>query len=375
MLFRSTRVNGDPLPLTPKEIQLNDDAAVRQAEAKTLVDDYKAAKTPEERAAATKAILEHREAKLAMKGDTVDPATRQQYAADAETHRTRPLLKQVAERMNGDRTPDGQRRFVVEEQHPDNPDKIIRREVSPADFKSGSGSSGPGQDLDLYTDKRIVDTTTGRAVKPQDIAGHVEGACNDLGFSKSKQEVEFIHRTHEEAFRIQPGETPADFLKRVGHASGSEAQSVSEVNRVKIDDAYKKYPGNPSSVLGEQTRTAMKDYDRITQKILSEHPNAKVPDQFRVVDRATGDTPFDIMRKVGDGSMPAGDGNAKFRAMTGMNLEDGAVKMSGWAESIVKGAGPDSHMIAGATSRDVAQSTLRQVLADTERGEIGRAHV
>ena len=45
---------------------------------------------PEERAAATKAILEHREAKLAMKGDTVDPATRQQYAADAETHRTRP---------------------------------------------------------------------------------------------------------------------------------------------------------------------------------------------------------------------------------------------------------------------------------------------
>jgi hypothetical protein len=42
--------------------------------------------------------------------------------------------------------------------------------------------------------------------------------------------------------------------------------------------------------------------------------------------------------------------------------------MSGWAESIVKGAGPDSHMIAGATSRDVAQSTLRQVLADTERG-------
>ena len=59
---------------------------------------------------------------------------------------------------------------------------------------------------------------------------------------------------------------------------------------------------------------------------------------------------------------------SKFRAMTGMNLEDGAVKMSGWAESIVKGAGPDSHMIAGATSRDVAQSTLRQVLADTERG-------
>lgn len=363
-----TRVNGDPLPLTCKEIDLNKDTATRQAEAKALVDDYKAAKTPEERAAATKAILEHREAKLAMKGDTVDPATRKQYAADADTHRTRPLLREIAKRLNGDRI-DGQRRFVVEEQHPDNPDKIIRREVSPADFKSGSGSTGPGQDLDLYTDKRIVDTTTGQAVKPLAIEDHVKGACNDLGFSYTKQEVEYIHKFHEEAFRIKPGEKPTDLFERIGHASGSEGQSVSEVNRVKIDKAYEKYPDRPSSVLGEQTRTAMKDYDRITQKILNEHPNAKVPDQFRVVDRATGETPFDIMRKVGDGTMPAGDGNAKFRAMTGMNLEDGAVKMSGWAESIVKGAGPDSHMIAGATSRDIAQSTLRQVLADAERGE------
>lgn len=364
-----TRVNGDPLPLTPKETQLNDDFAKRQAQAKTLVDDYKAAKTPEERGAATKAILEHREAKLAMKGDSVDPSLKEQYASDADTHRTRPLQRQIADRLNGDRTPDGQRRFVVEEQHPDNPDKIIRREVSPADFKSGSGSTGPGQDLDLYTDKRIVDTTTGRTVKPGDIAGHVNGACNDLGFSKTMQEVEYIHRTHGEAFTIQPGETPADFLKRAGSVSGREAQSVSEVNRFKVDEAHVKYPDSPSSVLGEQSRTAMKDYNRLTQPILDAHPNAQVPAQFRVVDRATGDTPFDIMRKVGDGTMPAGDGNARFRAMTGMNLEEGAVKMSGWAESIAKGAGPESHMIAGGTSRDIAQSTVRQILADAERGE------
>lgn len=366
----ATRVNGDPKPLTSKEIQLNDQAAANAAKGKSLVEDYKSARTPEERAAATKAILENRDAKLQMKGDAVDDSLKSQFAGDADKHRTRPLLKQISDRLNGETTPDGRRRYVVEEQHPDDPNKIIRREVSPTDFKSGSGSkTGPGQDLDLYTDKRIVDITSppGRAVKPEVVAGHVEGACNDLGISGKRQEVNYIHPTHEEAFRTRPGENPADFMKRAGSLSGTEAQSVSEVNRSKLADAAILH--DPAGAVGEQCRTAIKDYNRLTEPMFDSHPNAKVPDQFRVVDRATGETPFDIMRQVGDGTLPPGDGNARFRAMTGMSLEDGAIKMSGWAEGIVKGAGPDSHMVAGATSRDIAQATMRQVLAGAQPEE------
>lgn len=364
-----TRVNGQPQPLTPKEIQLNDQAAANVAKGKALVDDYKVASTPEERAAATKRVLEDRDAKLIMKSDAVDPATKQKFADDAEEHRTQPLLNRTAERLNEATTETGQSRFVVHDTDPADPSKTIVRPVQPSDFKSGSGSkTGPGQDVDLYTDKKIVDTSTGRTAKPADIAGHVDGACNDLGFSTTKQEVNYIHGTHAEAFKIQPGETPADFLKRANQLSGREAQSVSEVNRHKLAEANIIHADNPAGALGEQCRTAIKDYNRLTEPLLTTHPNAQVPAQFRVTDTATGETPFTIMRKVGDGTMPPGEGNARFRAMTGMGLEDGAVKMSGWAEAIAKGAGPDSHMIAGATSRDIAQAAIRQTLANAKSG-------
>jgi hypothetical protein len=363
----ATRVDGEPKPLSPKETQLNDQAAANAAKGRSLVDDYKAARTPEERAAATKAILENRDAKLQMKGDAVDDGLKSRFAADADRHRTQPLLNRTAERLNEARTDTGEPRFVVQEPDPANPNKVITRPVDASDFKSGSGSKGggPGQDFDMYTDKRIIDTTTGRPARPDVIDGHVGGACNDLGMSRKQQEVNYIHAKHAEAFQVQPGESPSDFLKRAGGLSGGEAQSVSEVNRHKLAEANILH--DPAGALGEQCRTAIKDYDRLTQPLLDSHPNAKVPDQFRVVDRATGETPFDIMRQVGEGKLPPGDGNARFRAMTGMSLEDGTTKMAGWAEGIAKGAGPESHMIAGATSRDIAQSTLRQVLADAQR--------
>lgn len=365
----ATRVDGNPKPLTPKEIQLNDQAAANAARGKSLVEDYKSAHTPEERAAATKAILENRDAKLQMKGDAVDDSLKSQFAGDADKHRTQPLVTRTAERLNDARTPSGEQRFVVQEPDPANPGKTITRPVEPSDFKSGSGTKGgaPGQDLDLYTDKRIVDTTTGRTAKPDVIDGHLSDACNDLGVSRTKQEVNLIHDTHAEAFKMQPGESPSDFLKRAGNLSGRETQSVSEVNRHKLAEANILH--DPAGAVGEQCRTAIKDYNRLTEPLLDSHPNAKVPSPFRVVDKATGETPFDIMRQVGEGKLPPGDGNARFRAMTGMSLEDGAIKMSGWAEGIAKGAGPDSHMVAGATSRDIAQATMRQVLAGTQPEE------
>lgn len=357
----ATRVDGEPKPLTPKETQLNEQAEANLAKGRSLVDDYKAARTPQERADATKAILENRDAKILMKGEGLDDSLKARFASDTDANRTQPLLNRTAERLNGETTADGKPRFVVQEPDPANPGKTIERPVEASDFKSGSGSKGgPGQDFDMYSDKKIVDTTTGRPAKADVIDGHVTGACNDVGISRTKQEVNYIHGTHAEAFKVQPGETPPEFIARAKNLSDSEAQSVSEVNRHKLAETGILH--DPAGAVGEQCRTAIKDYDRLTKPLLDSHPNARVPDQFRVVDRATGETPFDIMRQVGEGKLPPGDGNARFRAMTGMSLEDGAVKMAGWAEGIAKGGGPESHLIRGATSRDIAQATMREAM-------------
>ena len=362
----TTRVNVEGTPLTPKEFQLNLEAGANAAKGRALVEDYYNARTPEDRAAATHAILENRDAKLLMKSDTIKDSTRTQFALDTDEHRTQALYKATAENLTNATTATGEPRFRVREADPTAPGGFRDREVRPSDFQSGSGTAGsaPGQDLDFYTKHNIVDLETGRPARPEHIDAVVGQACNDLGISKSKQEINFVHSTHPEAFKLQPGETPADFIARARTLSGGEGQSVTEVNTHKLVEA--KALHDPSGALAEQCRTATKDFNRLTKPLLDSHPSAQLPDQFKVSNSKTGDTALDIIRKVGEGKMPPGTANAQFRQLTGMNLEQGTVKMASWAEGIAKGAPPTSHLIPGSNPLNNAQSVVRSALHRTK---------
>ena len=362
----TTRVNVEGTPLTAKEFQLNLEAGANAAKGKALVEDYYNARTPEERAAATHAILENRDAKLLMKSDSIKDSTRTQFALDTDQHRTQALYKATAENLTNATTGTGEPRFRIRETDPTAPGGYRDREVRPSDFQSGSGTAGaaPGQDLDFYTKKNIVDLETGRPAKPEHIDAVVGQACNDLGISKTKQEINFVHSTHPEAFKLQPGETPAAFIARARGLSGSEGQSVTEVNTHKLVEA--KALHDPSGALAEQCRTATKDFNRLTKPLLDSHPNAQLPNQFKVSNAKTGDTPLDIIRKVGEGKLPPGTANAQFHQLTGMSLEQGTVKMASWAEGIAKGASPQSHLIAGSNPLNNAQSVVRSALHRTK---------
>lgn len=359
----SRNVQVGRVPLKPKEFQMNLEASANAAKGKALVEDYANARTPQERAAATKAILENRDAKLLMKGGPIKESLKSQFAADTEQTRTRPLFEGTARELNGQRTDDGRPRFVIRDSDPLDPSRTIDRPIRPSDFRSGSGTAGgaPGQDLDLYTDKKIVDLATGRPAKPVDLDGAVSQACQDLGLSRSKQEINFLTKSHPEAFTLKPGETPKEFIARAGDLSGHEAQSVTEVNTAKLVEA-KVLHGDGAAGIAEQCRTATKDYTRLTEKLLDSHPNARPPEAFTVRNAVTGETPLQIIAAVGNGTLPPGTGNARFQAMTGMSLEEGTFKMASWAEGIAKGSGTDSHLISGARPDETMQAILRNAL-------------
>lgn len=360
-------------PMTAKDIQADVEAAANAAKGKALVDDFANARTPGEKAAATKAVLENRDAKLLMKSAQVDDGLKGQFAAAADAHRTQPLFEGTANHLNSQKTADGSSRFAVREPDPANPGRTIDRPVQPSDFQSGSGTAGgaPGMDLDFYAKNRIVDLSTGRAASPAHIDAAASRACNDLGFSKTSQEINVTHATHAESFSLKPGETPQEFIARAGQLSGREAQSVSEVNTFKLIEANALHGGGAAST-AEQCRTATKDFQRLTQPLLESHANARLPSVFTARNAVTGETPLGIIAAVGNGTMPPGTGNARFHAMTGMGLQEGTIKMAGWSEAIAKGGAPSpathppqvasNFYPMGASPRDTVFAVVRQAL-------------
>ena len=360
-------------PMTAKDIQADVEAAANVAKGKALVDDFANARTPAEKAAATKALLENRDAKLLMKSGDVDDGLKGQFAASADAHRTQPLFEGIANQLNSQKTADGGSRFAVREPDPVNPGRTIDRPVQPSDFRSGSGTAGgaPGMDLDFYAKNHIVDLSTGRAANPAHIDAAAGRACNDLGFSKTGQEINVTHATHAESFTLRPGETPQEFIARAGQLTGREAQSVSEVNTFKLIEANALHGGGAAST-AEQCRTATKDFQRLTQPLLETHGNARLPSVFTARNAVTGETPLGIIAAVGNGTMPPGTGNARFHAMTGMGLQEGTIKMAGWSEAIAKGGAPSlstrppevpsTFHPLGASPRDTALAVVRQAL-------------
>jgi hypothetical protein len=369
----------DKVPMTRSDVQMDIEATANAAKGKSLVDNLKRAVahgTPEEQKAAVQQVLENRDAKLLLKGNTVDKGTKAAFSSLTEEHRTKPLFEGAAAHLNDQKVTgangEATNRFVVREVDLTKPSGYSERPVRASDFKSGSGSAGaaPGMDLDMYAGKKIYDNKTGRVASPEHLEKAVNETCNKLGISKQGQEINVIHDTHVEAFTKRPDETPKDFLARMraGQISGSEGRSVSEVTGVKLADAKILHEGRTGAgTVSENCRTVIKDYDRITSHLLKNTEGARLPPVFTQSNNPTGQSPLDIMRAVANGNMTAGTGNARFRLATGgMSLSDGANKLAQIPEFVAKvgatgqGAGPVS--LPGMSPSDVATAALRQAL-------------
>ena len=270
------RRNVGDVALTPDEAQLNKQATSNAARGKALVDDYVNA-PPDQKAVAAKAILENRDAKMLMKGGTVDDSTKSSFAADTNKHRTQPLFQEAANHLNTYTTADGQQRFVVREPDPQNPLKFVERPVTPADFRTGSGATGgaPGMDLDFSASRKVFDKSTGQPGVPgKEITAASDAACNKLGFNATKQEINAMHESHPEALPLKPGETPKEFFARSGDLTGEEGKAVTSVTDYKIAHAKATLgTSNPAGAVAEQTRGAVKDFGRVTQNLMGTHPN------------------------------------------------------------------------------------------------------
>ena len=234
------------------------------------------------------------------------------WAADAEQFRTNPLRKNSVDIMNRERN------WVVEES-PGNYRRIRTDDLEPV-----SGSRGPGQDLDLAPNKRIIDPSTGKRVPDAELQGAVNQAAKRMRMDPGRQDIHVVSDRHPAAYRVRPGETPQDALspgrvRDAGPMDGEHYHQVSEYKRTV----------EAGGDLAEKTRGAVKDYKRFTEPMLERHPSARRP-------RVFNDKAMEVMEEVGNRTKAPGTGNAEFRQLTGMDLDEGARKLNSMQESVPK---------------------------------------
>jgi len=234
------------------------------------------------------------------------------WATDAEQFRTNPLRKNAADVMNRERN------WVVEES------PGTYRRVRMDDLEPVSGSRGPGQDLDLAPNKRIIDPSTGKRVPDAELQGAVNQAAKRMRMDPGRQDIHVVSDRHPAAYRVRPGETPQDALSpgRVRDASAMDGEHYHQVSE------YKRTV-EAGGDLAEKARGAVKDYKRFTEPMLERHPGARRP-------RVFNDKAMEVMEEVGNRTKAPGTGNAEFRQLTGMDLDEGAGKLNSMQESVPK---------------------------------------
>ena len=328
-------------PMTRAEIRMDLEYADALKQGRERIDDLRKAIDGGDPTAVKKAlhdVLDHREAKLIMGSKDVDPSLKQAYADLTREHRTRPVFDGTADALNT--------KTIAAADGSDQPRYVVRdadgneRAVKGTDFASGSGSGTkkPGMDLDMYPKETIVDKATGRPAGRADIDAAVGESCAKLGIDRDRQEINVTGGKGPEDWTMRPGETPEQFIarvqaeRRVGTAEGA---GVTEVATHKLAEATRLHGGGAgSSAVAEHARGVMKDHGRLLDHLLTGDGKAQVPEVFRRQLPGTSDTPLAIMKKVADGSMMPGEGNAAFRRLTGMNISDAAPKIASWAEAL-----------------------------------------
>jgi len=337
-------------PMTRQEIQMDLEYKVKLADARNRIDALDkavASGDPAKIKPALQDVLEHREAKVLMKGQDVDPTLKSSFSELTQQHRTKPVMDGTAEALNRQTVtgPDGaeQPRFVIKDSNGG------ERPVTGADFASGSGKPGePGVDLDMYPKSTIIDKTTGRPAKGADVDQAVSESCAKLGIDRRSQEVNVTGMKGTEDLTMRPGETPDQFYARVatektiGAAEGTGAAEVGTHKLHAADDLHG--DGAGSSALAEKTRGVMKDKTRLLDPLIAGDGKAQIPEVFRRMEPIKHKSAMGVLKQLADGKIPPGTANAQFRRLTNMDIDQALPKIAGWSEGMGKweSGGPGS---------------------------------
>lgn len=335
-------VGAGQTPMTRREIAMDLEYKARLADARTRIDAFDkavASGDPARIRPALQDVLEHREAKVLLKGKDVDPALKGSFAELTQEHRTRPVMDGTADALNRQTVsgPDGieQPRFVIRDANG------VERPVTGADFASGSGKPGePGVDLDMYPRGTIIDKATGRPARGADVDQAVSESCARLGIDRRSQEVNVTGMKGTEDLTMRPGETPDQFYARAATektVSAVEGTGAAEVATHKLhaaDDLHGE--GLGSSALAEQTRGVMKEKARLIDPLLAGDGKAQIPEVFRRMEPVKRTSAMDVLQQLADGSIPPGTANARFRRLTDMDIDQALPKIAGWSEGLGK---------------------------------------
>jgi hypothetical protein len=364
-------VGAGQTPMTRKEIAMDLEYKAKLADARGRIDAFDkavASGDPARIKPALQDVLEHREAKVLLKGKDVDPGLKTSFSELTQEHRTRPVMDGTADALNRQTVsgPDGveQPRFVIRDANG------VERPVTGADFASGSGKPGePGVDLDMYPKGTIIDKATGRPAKGADVDQAVSESCAKLGIDRRSQEVNVTGMKGTEDITMRPGETPEQFYARAGReraVSAAEGTGAAEVGTHKLhaaDDLHG--DGLGSSALAEKTRGVMKDKGRLIDPLIAGDGKAQIPEVFRRMEPVKRTSAMDVLQQLADGSIPPGTANARFRQLTNMDIDQALPKIAGWSEGLGKwGSGsPGGAPLGPSFTGPGGASNLQQVAA------------
>lgn len=255
---------------------------------------------------ATIEILEDRGSKLAMKSNGVSNDLKKVFADATYEHRTKPVFEGTAKVLN-----DQNKYFVLE--------NGVKRPVKMEDLTTGSGTSGkaPGVDFDMYAQKDIIDSTTGKSIKPDDLTKVVNKVTRDLGINPKATETNVMHKYHEEAYPIGPDQSPKELLENASNWNKNEGSMGKNISDGKAADADIIHGSNSANSISEKCRGAMKDYERITTHMAKTNSKVKIPELFTKIDSKSNKSVLNILDDVGKGKLAPGTGNFQIRKITG----------------------------------------------------------
>ena len=364
-------VGAGQTPMTRREIAMDLEYKAKLADARGRIDAFDkavASGDPAKIKSALQDVLEHREAKVLLKGKDVDPGLKNAFSELTQEHRTKPVMEGTADALNRQTVsgPDGieQPRFVIRDANG------VERPVTGTDFASGSGKPGePGVDLDMYPRGTIIDKATGRPARAADVDQAVSESCAGLGIDRRSQEVNVTGMKGTEDLTMRPGETPDQFYARAATEktiSAAEGAGAAEVGGHKLNVADDLHgDGLGSSALAEKARGVMKDKGRLIDPLIAGDGGAQIPEVFRRMEPVKRTSAMDVLQQLADGSMHPGTANAKFRQLTNMDIDQALPKIAGWSEGLGKwGSGSPGGATPGPSfSGAGGASNLQQVAA------------
>jgi len=357
---------GDGLPLTTRglstdELELDRMHNANASRGARRVDNWSKSfteGTEGDHIKATMEALEDYQSKLQMKD--AKGWGKRQWNESVRRCRDNPLFEEMSQNAS-------KRDWVVKHPEPDLKEGYRYRAVTEEDFGRFSSSSDPGIDMDVKYNQNIIDTKTGKPVKFNQVQDLIDESCSslekrykdsygvDVRIDPRKQEIHAVGPGHREAYRVPEGLPPDQAIspsqvRKFSSMDGEHAYRISEDKRISVG------PYDAADHVSHQCRTAIKDYKRITQPRM-ETTQAPLRRPSWMTDES-----LDIMEKVGNGNMPPGTGNARFRQLTGMDLDEGCRKLNSLQEAVPVLDKP--HLRKDATIPD-------QFTTAAERAEIG----